>query len=94
MAHTAAADPPPTDVPGHWATLSHAKPRSATLIHAGPSATLGHTEPHSSGWQVVLLVHTLAKAHGVSFSAHGLVPMGSFSRVYRLDEPKVSSKSK
>ena len=33
-------------------------------------------------------MHTLAKAHGVRFSAHGLVPMGSFSRVYRLDEPK------
>lgn len=46
---------------------------------------LSHAE---SGWQVVLLIHTLAKAHGAIFSAHGLVPMGSFSRVYRLDEPK------
>ena len=45
-----------------------------------------HPNPHPN--QVVLLVHTLAKAHGVRFSAHGLVPMGSFSRVYRLDEPK------
>ena len=33
-------------------------------------------------------MHTLAKAHGLAFSQHGLVPMGSFSRVYRLDEPK------
>ena len=32
--------------------------------------------------------HLFAKAHGVTFSAHGLVPMGSYSRVYRLDEPK------
>jgi len=53
-----------------------------------PGVTVDWAEINAALGQVVLLVHTLAKAHGVAFSQHGLVPMGSFSRVYRLDEPR------
>ena len=39
---------------------------------------------------MVLLVVTLARLHGVAFKQHLLVPHGSFSKVYRLAEPKVA----
>jgi len=38
--------------------------------------------------QVVLLLHTLAQLHQYEFQLHRLVPMGSFSKVYRVDEPR------
>ena len=31
--------------------------------------------------QVVLLLHTASHLHGLKFSSHALVPMGSFSKV-------------
>ena len=52
------------------------------------AVTIEWTETNAAIGQVVLLVFTLARLHGVTFTQHALVPQGSFSKIYRLQEPK------
>jgi len=53
-----------------------------------PGIAVEWAEINAALGQVALLLHTVARAHQFSFSAYALLPMGSFSKVYRLDEPR------
>jgi len=53
-----------------------------------PGVSVEWSEINAALGQAVLLLHTFAKAHGVS-SAYVLHPMGSFSKIARLDEPRI-----
>lgn len=48
------------------------------------------TEINAALGQVVLLLHTISHMHGLKFASHALVPMGSFSKIYRLDDPRTA----
>ena len=60
------------------------EPNPASSQGACPGVSRGKAW-HVAKWrarpQVVLLLQTLARAHGATFSAHVLCPMGSFSKV-------------
>jgi len=54
-----------------------------------PGVSVEWAEINAALGQVVLLLHTFAKAHGVEFSTYALHPMGSFSKISRVDDPRV-----
>ena len=64
---------------------------SINELHLGrlPTLTVEWAEINAALGQVVLLVVTLARQHDITFKANVLVPHGSFSKVYRLQEPRV-----
>ena len=53
-----------------------------------PGVSVEWTEINAALGQVVLLLHTVAHVHNVTFLSHILSPMGSFSKIYRLEDPK------
>ena len=54
-----------------------------------PGIAIEWAEINAALGQVALLLQSVARACGHRFSAHEIVPMGSCSRIYARDEPRV-----
>ena len=55
-----------------------------------PGVSVEWTEINAAIGQVVLLLCTVARLHKLEFSRFVLVPLGSFSKVYRVEDPKTT----
>lgn len=71
----------PISFDGHFGTISGFR------LGKLPSQAIDWAEMSAGFGQVVLLMHTLSKQLGYKFTKYRLIPLGSFSRMAKVEDP-------